>query len=76
MKNDTWHIEIIRWFKRNPRRGLTAGEFAKQTGCTKLSTRICELETLGYKFVRIWEQSESGAKYIRYFLIKNKKDKK
>ena len=75
MKTDTWHITILSWFKKNPRGGLTAGEFARDTMSTKLSTRICELETLGHKFSRQWEvNTNTNARYIRYFYLGKQKD--
>ena len=56
------------------KKGLTAAEWARLTGCTKLTSRISELRDIGYKFTEVWQDSEIRKRhYKRYFLKSIKK---
>lgn len=46
---------IIKYLKTNPngiRLGITTGAAVEQLGVMSLTKRICELESMGYKFTR------------------------
>lgn len=73
----TWYDVIIHYAQQTGRKGFTAGEFARDTMCVKLTTRISEMEQAGYKFFRQWETNETtGSRYLRFWLLKSPKIKK
>jgi hypothetical protein len=50
------------------RDGITAAEWCKRTGSTKLTTRISEMKRDGAEFFEVWCVTREKKRYKKYWL--------
>lgn len=66
MGESSQNMKVLNYMRTH--QGITSMDAFRKLGITRLSARIHDLRDAGFTITMLWETSESGSRYGRYYL--------